>query len=103
MDELEGAGEVAGRGSKVDLRYTMKLNRGDVIHDNEFLSFQVGERRVIAGIEYGVEGMRAGGRRRLRIGPHLAYGEKGVPGKIPQNAVLIVEILLISTKYQEGS
>jgi hypothetical protein len=36
--------------------------------------------------------MRVGGRRRLRVAPHLAYREAGVPGVIPPNALLTVEI-----------
>ena len=44
---------------------------------------------------YGVEGMRIGGTRRLEIAPHLAYGERGVPGSIPPNAMLIVEITIL--------
>jgi len=44
---------------------------------------------------YGVEGMRVGGTRRLEIAPHLAYGERGVPGSVPPNAMLIVEITIL--------
>lgn len=44
---------------------------------------------------YGIEGMRVGGQRELKISPHLAYGTEGVPGWIPPNAVLraLVELL----------
>ena len=54
--------------------------------ESERVSFRIGEREVIAGLEYGVEGMRVGGRRRIRVPPHLGYREAGVPGKIPSNA-----------------
>lgn len=96
-DVIEGAGPPAGRGSKVQLRYSIRLNRGETVIEDDELCFRIGERRVIPGIEYGVEGMRPGGRRRLRIGPHLAYGEDGVPGKVPSNAVLEVDVLLVAT------
>ena len=42
---------------------------------NVVAKFVVGERNTIAGLPWGVEGMRVGGRRRLRVGPHLAYQE----------------------------
>ena len=50
---------------------------------------------LINGLLYGVEGMRVGGTRRLEIAPHLAYGERGVPGVIPPNARLIAEITIL--------
>jgi FKBP-type peptidyl-prolyl cis-trans isomerase len=49
---------------------------------------------LISGLFYGVEGMRVGGTRRLEIAPHLAYGDRGVPGIIPANAVLTAEITI---------
>jgi FKBP-type peptidyl-prolyl cis-trans isomerase len=56
----------------------------------------VGERRTIAGLSWGVEGMHVGGRRRLHVGPHLAYRDKGVPGVIPPNAKLMFEVELLA-------
>jgi hypothetical protein len=46
------------------------------------------------GAMRGMVGMRVGGRRHLVISPHLAYGAAGVPGVIPPNAVVIVEVEL---------
>ena len=42
---------------------------------------------LVAGLFYGIQGMRVGGTRTLRIAPHLAYGEEGVPGVVPANAM----------------
>jgi FKBP-type peptidyl-prolyl cis-trans isomerase len=53
---------------------------------------------MFAGLFYGVDGMRVGGRRRLRVAPHLAYREAGVPGVIPPNALLTVEIEIVSKR-----
>jgi peptidylprolyl isomerase len=39
--------------------------------------------------------MQVGGRRRLEIAPHLAYGNRGVPGVIPAGAVLTAEITIV--------
>ena len=52
-------------------------------------------RSLINGLFYGIEGMRIGGTRRLEIAPHLAYGERGVPGVIPERALLIAEITIL--------
>ena len=42
--------------------------------------------------------MRIGGTRRLEIAPHLAYGEKGVPGMISENALIIAEITILALR-----
>jgi FKBP-type peptidyl-prolyl cis-trans isomerase 2 len=54
----------------------------------------LGKREVIAGVERSLMGMKAAGYRRVRVSPHLAYREKGLPGLIPEDAVLEVEIWL---------
>ena len=51
-------------------------------------------RQTIAGVEQALIGMKAGGYRRVRVSPHLAYRNKGVPGFIPADAVLVVELWL---------
>lgn len=97
-DLAPGAGPPATRGCTVSVCYDLVLNHGDKVQDQQTGTFRIGERRVIAGLEYGVEGMRAGGKRRLRVGPHLAYGDKGVPGSIPPNALLEIHVTLLTVE-----
>lgn len=54
----------------------------------------LGRRETVAGVEHALLGMKVGGYRKVRINPHLAYRDKGIPGLIPPNAVLICEIWL---------
>ena len=56
--------------------------------------FEVHRGRTIAGLFYGVEGMRVGGQRKLKVSPHLAYGKEGM-ANIPGNAALIIEITIL--------
>jgi FKBP-type peptidyl-prolyl cis-trans isomerase len=77
----------------VTVRYSAFLNRGDPFQTDMVATYAVGARNTIAGLSWGVEGMRVGGRRRLREGPHLAYRDKGVPGVIPPNAKLVFEVV----------
>ena len=53
---------------------------------------------LFAGLFYGMQGMRVGGSRTLRVAPHLAYKTQGIPGVIPANAVLTVEVTLLSER-----
>jgi len=98
-EDLEvGTGSTAERGCTVEVQYGLFLNCGDRVQEEKNCSFRIGERRVIAGLEYGVEGMRVGGKRRIRVGPHLAYREQGVPGAVPANAVLEFRVTLLGVQ-----
>jgi len=98
-EDLElGTGTLAERGCTVEVEYSLFLNRGDCVEQGKRSSFRIGERRVVAGLEYGVEGMREGGKRRIRVAPHLAYRDAGVPDTIPANAVLEFRLVLLSVE-----
>jgi FKBP-type peptidyl-prolyl cis-trans isomerase len=103
-DVKVGDGPTAERGARVEVRYSLFLSRGDQIQENQLYSFRVGKRRVIPGLEYGVEGMRVGGERRLRVGPHLAYRDHTIPGLVPARAVLEFYVTLLRVDLAaEGS
>ncbi|MCP4876997.1 MAG: peptidylprolyl isomerase [Gammaproteobacteria bacterium] len=59
---------------------------------------RIDRENLFAGLFHGIEGMRIGGVRRLKISPHLAYGKTGIPDRIPANAVVIVEIEFLSER-----
>lgn len=100
--ETIGDGPEASRGDKVTVTYDLSLNRGDVVQSMDSYSFTIGKREVIAAMEYGVEGMCVGGRRRFRAGPHLGYREEGVDGVVPPNAVLIFDLTLLAIASDFG-
>ena len=52
--------------------------------------------RLVNGLFYGIDGMRVGGTRRLELAPHMAYGDRGVPGVIPPGAALFAEITILN-------
>jgi FKBP-type peptidyl-prolyl cis-trans isomerase len=56
---------------------------------------QLNRRSLVNGLFYGIEGMHVGGTRRLEIAPHLAYGNRGLPGGIPANAVLLAHTTIL--------
>lgn len=53
---------------------------------------------TIPGMLEGLQKINAGGKIRLYIPPHLAYGDDGLQGMIPPSAALIFEIELLEVK-----
>ena len=100
IEELvEGTGDTAAAGQTVSVHYTGWLTDGkkfDSSKDrNDPFDFPLGGRRVIAGWDEGVQGMKVGGARKLTIPPELGYGARGAGGVIPPNATLVFEVELL--------
>lgn len=100
IQELKlGDGRAAVRGDAVVIRYVGRLRHGDVFASWEAYGhparFVLGRRHPVAGLEYGIVGMRAGGARRITVPPHLGYREKGFGSVVPPNAILIFDVELI--------
>jgi FKBP-type peptidyl-prolyl cis-trans isomerase len=115
LEDHEGSGPMAESGHTIVYNVRIFLNRGDEVLLNEIQAERdvpeerirregdqifidhistLGKRQVIAGIEKALLGMRAGGFRKIRVGPHLAYGSRGLPGLIPPDAVLNISVWL---------
>jgi FKBP-type peptidyl-prolyl cis-trans isomerase len=114
LDEREGDGPSAQKGDRVMFHMRLFLNKGDEIPLNEtqakhlpkemirvvdgmtFIdrTIVLGRREAFAGVEHALIGMKVDGYRKVRISPHLAYRDKGIPNLIPPDAVLICEIWL---------
>ncbi|MFO0590153.1 MAG: FKBP-type peptidyl-prolyl cis-trans isomerase [Polyangiaceae bacterium] len=93
-------GTEAVNGHTMLVHYTGRLEDGTVFDSTrnpgrDFFTFKLGEGMVIKGWDQGLLGMRDGEIRKLTVPSHLAYGEAGVPGRIPPNATLTFEIELL--------
>ena len=102
-DLVEGDGPEATSGSTVSVHYVGVAHSTGEEFDASYgrgapLEFPLGVGMVIKGWEQGIEGMRVGGRRKLIIPPHLAYGERGAGGVIGPNEALIFVCDLIAVK-----
>jgi hypothetical protein len=91
-DLTVGTGEEATKDSVVAVDVREFLRRGDEVSPSPLFGtrrvIDLGQRHCIAGLRYGIPGMRVGGTREITISPHLAYGKDGIPGTIPANALL---------------
>ncbi|MCO4746099.1 MAG: FKBP-type peptidyl-prolyl cis-trans isomerase [Proteobacteria bacterium] len=98
-DLVVGHGDEATRSTKVRVHYTGWLTDGtkfdSSVDRGQPFGFQLGTGMVIAGWDQGVLGMKVGGKRKLTIPSHLAYGEGGYPGLIPPNSTLVFEVELL--------
>jgi FKBP-type peptidyl-prolyl cis-trans isomerase FkpA len=100
IEELAvGAGALAAAGQRVTVHYTGWLTDGTKFDSSKDRGdpfvFPLGGRRVIAGWDEGVQGMRVGGVRKLTIPPALGYGARGAGGVIPPDATLVFEVELL--------
>jgi len=114
LEEREGYGSQAQKGDRVVYNSRLFLNKGDEVPLNAkqaehlpknlirveagviFVDHKalLGSRQTMAGVEQALMGMKVGGYRKVRISPHLAYRDTGIPDLIPPDAVLICEIWL---------
>ena len=114
LEDIPGIGEEIQKLESYRIKIKMWLNKGDpVIWQDDFpeelqhivmLSQDRTEitqvhryhrENFIPGIYYGLKGMRVHGVRKLKISPNLAYGKKGIEGRIPPDALLIAEITIL--------
>jgi hypothetical protein len=63
-------------------------------HEFQFQYLEPG--RVMPGWSQGMQGMKVGGRRVLRIPPRLGYGNRAVGSSIPANSHLEFDVEILS-------
>ena len=96
-------GAEATAGSLVSAHYVGVTHDGGEQFDASWdrgdpLEFRVGVGMVIQGWDEGIVGMRVGGRRRLTIPAHKAYGERGAGGVIKPGATLVFVVDLVGVR-----
>lgn len=102
-DITTGDGTEAAAGSTVSVHYVGLAHSTGEQFDASYdrgspLQFRLGVGQVISGWDTGVQGMRVGGRRKLVIPPHLAYGDRGAGGVIQPDESLIFVVDLLDVR-----
>jgi hypothetical protein len=115
LTDIPGSGDPVRRQHNYMVRLRLWLHHGDPVRwqmpsgpvgvgrlEDEgatlITEMRIDRRSMMNGLFYGIDGMRVGGTRRLEIAPHLAYGEKGVPGMIPENALIVAEVTILEAR-----
>ncbi|HKS52402.1 MAG TPA: FKBP-type peptidyl-prolyl cis-trans isomerase [Pseudonocardiaceae bacterium] len=102
-DQVIGDGPEAIVGSQISAHYVGVAHSTGRQFDSSWnrgspLEFRLGTGRVIKGWDDGIVGMRVGGRRRLTIPPHLAYGDRGAGAVIKPGETLVFVVDLVSVR-----
>ncbi len=102
-DQVIGDGAEAIVGSQIRAHYVGVAHSNGKQFDASWdrgtpLEFRLGTGRVIKGWDDGIVGMRVGGRRRLTIPAHLAYGDRGAGGAIKPGETLVFVVDLVSVR-----
>lgn len=94
-----GTGAEAVKGALITTHYRGTLDNGAEFDSSYSRGkpFQcvIGTGRVIKGWDQGIMGMKVGGRRKLFVPAHLAYGERQMGALIKPNSNLVFEIELL--------
>ncbi|KRW67620.1 peptidylprolyl isomerase [Pseudomonas sp. TTU2014-096BSC] len=98
-DIQPGEGKEVVKGALITTQYRGTLEDGTVFDSSyergKLFQCVIGTGRVIKGWDLGLIGMKVGGKRRLFVPAHLAYGERQVGAHIKPNSNLHFEIELL--------
>jgi FKBP-type peptidyl-prolyl cis-trans isomerase len=97
-DREIGAGRPCAPGDVAVCHCVCTRRKGDIVFASEpaaAFQIRVGNRDSYVGIEYGLLGMRVGGRRTITVPPNLTYYERKTYPALPEDAMLIYDLQLI--------
>jgi FKBP-type peptidyl-prolyl cis-trans isomerase len=100
VDTKIGTGAVPKAGQTVSIQYTITAGgkRVEGSSPAQPFEFKLGHEQAMKAIDEGVSTMKVGGQRKLLVPPALGYGTEGVPGKVPPNATMQIDIELVAIK-----
>jgi len=107
MKKVLKEGEPDTRPSKSDkcfISYTSRLEEADeedCVEQVDNLVLSLGEGDVIQGLDVAIALMNKKERCLLKIGSRLAYGEMGLPPKVPANASVMFDLELVDWQPEE--
>ena len=98
-DTFTGKGNPAGEGDTVTIHYVAQLQDGTPV-DSTWdrgvpMTFPL-DAPPVPGLREGIIGMRTGGKRSMLVPPALAFGAKGIPGRVPAEATIHFAVELVS-------
>ncbi len=99
VDIVEGTGMSPLETDTIEFNYRGTLIDGTVFESTFETEPAVRELgALIPGLTEGIMSMKEHGQRKLILPPGLAFGENGIPGRIPPESILIFEIELLTVR-----
>ena len=96
IDLVVGEGKEAVKGALITTHYTGWLEDGTKFDSSldrgNYFETVIGTGRVIKGWDQGIMGMKVGGKRKLIVPSHLAYGERKMGNIIPANSKIAAQL-----------
>jgi len=101
-DLEEGSGPEAKSGDTLTVHYVgvgfKTKEEFESTWEDKPYTFVLGGGEVLPGLEQGLEGMKAGGRREIIVPPQLGYGAEGVEPAIGANEALVYVVDLLAVE-----
>jgi len=101
-DLEEGTGAEAKSGDTLTVHYVgvgfKSKNKFESTWEDKPYTFVLGGGEVLPGLEQGIEGMKAEGRREIVVPPKLGYGAEGVVPAIGPNEALVYVVDLLAVE-----
>jgi FKBP-type peptidyl-prolyl cis-trans isomerase len=98
-DDVLGTGRPVVPGDVAVCHCRCARAKGDVLFSSETdgpYPVRVGARDGFVGIEYGLLGMKVGGKRTVVVPPNLTYHERKTYRDLSENSMLIYNLTLLS-------
>jgi FKBP-type peptidyl-prolyl cis-trans isomerase len=99
-DLEDGTGPEAKSGDTLTVHYVgvgfKSKNEFESTWEDKPYTFVLGGGEVLPGLEQGIEGMKANGRREIIVPPTLGYGAEGVEPAIGPNEALVYVVDLLA-------
>ncbi|KAI8875500.1 FKBP-like protein [Backusella circina FSU 941] len=94
-------GNKVSSNAKIQLHYKARVWGEEEYYDNTYnddkpVQYKLGRDKIMKGLEQGIQGMCEGEVRRLLIPADLAYGITGIPGMVPSDTPVVMEVELVS-------
>jgi FKBP-type peptidyl-prolyl cis-trans isomerase len=101
MIYVKGKGGSPRQGDLVKVKYNIHLLNGDLVYTSDsdsLFSVAIGKGKVVSGLEEGIMLMNTGGKAKLIVPSHLAFGLLGDLEKIPARAALVIDVEVCEIK-----